>query len=251
MKVTEQYFTLNNQRYEMDCKIYLPESEEISRIILGVHGFAGDKESSALTALAEAFAPYNIALVSFDLPAHGKSKEAEESLTISNCMKDILFMAEYCRKNYPNADKYMFSTSFGGYLTLLCAENLKDFKIILRAPAVTMPEHILLDILNMSAQEFKEKENVNCGFERAMALPYSFYEDLLAHSLMNREYDSPMLIIHGDKDDVVPHEDILSFCQSRNTFQLAVIKGADHRFKKPGEMEAIIKEADNFWKIIR
>lgn len=49
----EEYRTIMTDRYPIDCKSYLPDGQS-DGIIIGVHGFAGDKESSALKALAAA-----------------------------------------------------------------------------------------------------------------------------------------------------------------------------------------------------
>lgn len=96
-------------------------------------------------------------------------------------------MAEQCRFEFPDAAKFLFATSFGGYVALLCSEELKDFRIVLRSPAVTMPEHILTDILNVTPEEFKSRGSIQCGFERQIMLPYSFYEELQKNSVMNKE----------------------------------------------------------------
>ena len=46
-------------------------------------------------------------------------------------------------------------------------------------------------------------------------------------------------IIHGDADDVVPVTDSLRFAED-NHLPIRIVKGADHRYKKPGELEQII-----------
>lgn len=51
--------------------------------MIGVHGFAGDKESSMLEKLADSFCLHNSAVITFDFPAHGSSYVGEEMLTYS------------------------------------------------------------------------------------------------------------------------------------------------------------------------
>lgn len=241
------YFDLNTDRYPISCKLYLPEETTLKGVILGVHGFAGDKESSALAMLGEAVNRQGVALLCFDFPAHGTSTASEQELTIANCMQDILFMADYTRTTFPTVDRRIFATSFGGYTALLCADQLADFSIVLRAPAVTMPEHILTDILETTPDDFKQRRFIECGYERKIKMPYSFYEDLQHHRVMNRDYHQPMLIVHGDRDAVVPRTDIRQFCSDHPTMRLVSIDGADHRFKNEGELEKVISEAMRFW----
>ena len=239
---------IQTQRYPISCKIYAPDSEA-QGVILGVHGFAGDKESSALRKLAKAASKRNTALICFDFPAHGDSKAEEDAFTIENCIQDVLTMAEHIRQQYPNSKKFLFATSFGGFITLLCLKHLVDFQMVLRAPAVTMPEHILLDLLGATEEVFAKQGVITCGFERKIRLPYRFYQELKKHSVMEVPHDTPMLVIHGDRDDVVPHTDILRYCENHPSAKLCVIPGADHRFKKPGELEQVIDHTLHYWSL--
>ena len=56
--------------YPIPCKCFEPSDGGIDRVILGIHGFGGSKESGALTMLADAMRGEKTALVCFDLPAH-------------------------------------------------------------------------------------------------------------------------------------------------------------------------------------
>lgn len=238
---------LQTDRYIISTKIYLPENMEVKGVILGIHGFAGDKESSALYAVAERGVTEGKALACFDLPSHGESPVNEEWFSMENCLKDVIFMADYIRKQFPKTDKYCFATSFGGFLTLLAADQLKDFVIVLRAPAVTMPQHIFLDLLHMTAEELYDAGSVNAGFERPLAVDYHFYEELIQYDVLKKNYNQEMLVIHGNADDVVPHTDILAFCAEHSKMTLVVVEGADHRFKKSGELEQVVDAAFKFW----
>lgn len=240
------YFSIGTPDYPIRCKRFLPDSADVRCVILGVHGFAGDKESGALVLLAEKTAPFGACLVCFDFPAHGDSPADESALTVKNCMRDLLTVAAHCRGAYPDADKCLFATSFGGFVTLLCSGELTDFRVVLRAPAVTMPE-LLPGVLGVTPEEFREKGAVECGFERKMTLPYSFYDELRRFDVFDRAYSEPMLILHGDADDVVPPADVRRFCAAHPGMRLQTIHGADHRFKKPGELEAVARYATDFW----
>lgn len=242
----KEYRTVATDRYPISCKSYVAESRP-SGIILGVHGFAGDKESSALRALAAASTEKGISLICFDFPAHGASEVQADELTVKNCMDDLCVLADLCRREHPNEKKYLFATSFGGYIALLCSQKLTDFNIVLRAPAVTMPEHILTDLLCTTPERYKQIGAMICGFEREINLPYRFYEELQEHRLSDCICDNPMLMIHGDKDDVVPYQDVIAFCSAHKNVELRVMQGADHRFKKSGEIDRVIELTLSYW----
>lgn len=236
------------ERYPISCKAFLPDCEAVEKMIIGVHGFAGDKESSMLKKLGRAAAAKGWGLVCFDFAAHGASPQGADDLTVEHCIADLLAVAAWAKGTYPHAQLCVFATSFGGYISLLAAHALDNIPMVLRAPAVTMDEVLLNAILHCSADEFRFAGTMECGFERKISLPYSFYEDLSCHTPFDRTYLPPMLIIHGDCDRVVPPKDVARFCQGRDNIRLTVMKGADHRFKNAGELERIVEAAMAFWE---
>lgn len=240
------YFSINRD-YEIKCKLFSPKNQDIKNVIIGVHGFAGDKESSVLEQLAFACSENGTALIGFDFPAHGESPVQEDMLTIENCKNDLLDVLSHVKSLYPYASISIFATSFGGYITLLCADKLEDFPLVLRAPAVSMPKILLENVLKISAGKFRKAGFVVCGFERKIPLPYSFYEDLLQQeNILKKEIHQRSLILHGDRDNIVPLSDILGFCKMQKNTKLEIIHSADHRFKNTGEIEKIIRYTKNF-----
>jgi alpha/beta superfamily hydrolase len=159
----------------------------------------------------------------------------------------LLAVAEYVSEQYPYANKGVFATSFGGFITLLCADQLGNIPLVLRSPAVTMPKVLLENVLKVSAEDFRIKETILCGFERPIHLPYTFYKNLSAQeTLTSKRMIVPMLVIHGQCDDVVPLSDVQAFADTQNNIALQILPGADHRFKKPGEMETILNLTERF-----
>ena len=267
--------------YAIPCKYCMPvlRDKPLKGIILGIHGFSGSKESTGLHVLAKKVVPEGYGIVCFDLPAHWKSPAAPEMLTVENAMRDILFMAEECRREFPDLPKYIFATSFGasaaggdqgdkslttaggdqGGKSLMTAGGQKDlnpaggeladYHIILRAPAVTMPE-VFLNLLNMTAEEFRAKAPLDCTNDPARPLPvyYSFYESLIQHSVFDagKETYPPMLVMHGDADEVVPPKDVRRFCDQFPQMDLHVIPGCDHGFTAPGAHEEMCRLAMDF-----
>ena len=58
---------VNGKSYKIDTKIYIPAGE-MKEIIIACHGFAGDKESSAIEALADEMNRNNVGVICFDFP---------------------------------------------------------------------------------------------------------------------------------------------------------------------------------------
>ena len=174
-----QLIEVNGKSYKIDTKVYIPEGE-MKEIIIACHGFAGDKESSAIEALANEMIKNNVGVICFDFPGHGKSEVNADKLTIDNCIQDVNDIEKYVLDTYGNLPISIFATSFGAYITLInIASNNKEYKnIILRSPAIRMGEIYKNTLLRESLDEYKKRGYTKLGFEREMLVPYSFLEEL-------------------------------------------------------------------------
>ena len=280
--------------------------EQNPDIVICLHGFAGDKYSSVIKAVAEALVRHGKRVVTFDWPAHGDSQAGPEMLTVENCLRDLHTVLTYYRaymKKAANdiavnerleADGYAgqvergkiscFATSFGGYLAMLYREKYpQDFnQYMLRSPALRMPEILLSFMTEEQLAAFDRGEKLNFGFEKELWLDKSFYDDLcrydafggmpegtnesapvcinesklflqkskeeeLADSACRRDEKlaGKVFIIHGDLDDTVPVADSMDFAR-RHQIRMYIVKGADHRYKNPGELEQIVEQAEKF-----
>ncbi len=243
------YSKLNN--YDISITSYLP-SEDIKpkEIIIACHGFGGDKESSAIIALANKLTLNNLGLICFDFPGHGTSPVEADMLTTNNCINDIFTIEDFIKNNYPESKISIFSTSFGAYITLLkiFKYHSKYEHIILRSPAIKMNEIFKNSLIRESMESFKNRGYTELGFERIMNIPYSFYEDLNNNNVFNLyNNDQKILIIQGTEDDIAPIKDTFDFIKlDEKNLSIYTIEGADHRMKKDGELEKAINKSINY-----
>jgi len=233
-------FSLPCGEYDIPCKLFVPPFGKPTGIVIGVHGFAGDKNSSVLTQLALALHKEGWGLVCFDFPAHGDSTAPDEALRVDNCKRDLMTVVSWMKAEYPDAAYGLFATSFGGYIALLCADNLKGIRKVLRAPAVTMATALENIVAPITRAELFENGAV-CGFERKMHVSGSFYRDLLEHPFSIP--DEPFVIIHGTEDDVIPFAAVKHLSELHDNIRLIAVEGADHRFKRLGDLEIILENS--------
>ena len=116
----------------------------------------------------------------------------------------------------------------------------------LRAPAVTMGEHVLLDLLETTEDAFRQRGTIPFGSGRPLNVPFRFYRELQNLAVADQTYDQPILVLHGDKDEVVPYDDVVRFCSMHPAMQLRTLHGAGHEFAKD-EMDAAMRDAIRFW----
>lgn len=229
--------------YGIPCEMSIPKG--VKTIVVAMHGFCGDKESSCIKLLEERVGEIGVGLVRFDWPGHGESEVDGFSFRVENCIKDLEAVVEYLKERYPEAELVAFATSFGGYVTLLYNYyHRDDFRcIILRSPAIQMRKVVYDSIINPDVrEELDEKGYFVYGFERKMEITNEFLDDLMKYDVLDlygEERLENVSIIHGTADDLVPFGDSEEFAREHGC-RLYPVEGADHRYKKEGELEKVM-----------
>ena len=231
--------------YDISCLEWV--DGQATSVLVCLHGFAGDKYSSVIQALAEELAPASVRVITLDWPGHGSSPVDGTYLTVENCMRDLDTVLEYVSKD--GLPKTLFATSFGGFIGVnyLMRYPTVFSRFVLRSPALRMPDTYRSFLTDEEVAALDHGESVNNGFDRPLWLDASFYEDLCAHRLPAEElhFRAPGLIIQGDQDDVVVPGDSVEFAK-RNSLDLHIVKGADHRYKRPGDLAEILSVTTQF-----
>lgn len=238
----EKSLKINN----LSSKIYLPESP-VKEIVIGIHGFSGDKESSVLIELSKHLNKTGVALVTFDLPGHGENDHSTP-LNLNKCIESIKSIFDFTKETFKRLPISAFATSFGGYLLLqhLSRQDEDLHKVILRAPAIFMAdvlEFAILPFNNYSAEDLNK--TIDLGFENQMLINKQFLDDLKYNNLEKTPKTKNFLyVIQGKKDNIVNYKMNETFFNDYypNKHKIIYFENADHRFKKAGELERIIKE---------
>lgn len=241
----EKQIKINN----LSASLYIP-NESAKGVVIGIHGFSGDKESSVLIELSKHLNKNGVALVTFDLPCHGENDNSK-ILKLDECINSIKSIFEFTKSNFKNIPISVFATSFGGYLFLnyLSKSDEPLNKVILRAPAIYMAKVLINSFLkwrNLSKEDLKIP--VNVGKEQELFIDETFLSDLHNNNLEKaRPTDNFLYIIQGKKDDIVDPVQNEAFFKKLypNKHKFIWFEDADHRFKKAGELDKIIAETMN------
>lgn len=228
-----------------EIAIYKPQIAK--QVLVTIHGFAGDSDSSVICALAKEMTKDGFLVISFDLPNHGKNI-TNKPLKLSDCL-DLVKKVHDFALNYKVPVSY-FATSFGAYLLLSLLDELNPTgKVILRAPAVYMGKILSDVILPENGYNVKDLDNgsINLGYQSSLYVDKKFLLDLQKNSLKNISYKTPLYIIQGKKDDTVDwkqNEKYFNLNTAQNV-NYYYFDNADHRFKNYGELEKIISISKN------
>ena len=248
------YFEINQDGYNIRCKLYSTDVHTIRKIIVFFHGFGGHKDNRAAEKFAERIlTKYKCtAVVCFDWPAHGD--DVRKKLQLSDCDAYLTLLLQFLQKKYYPEAFYAYGTSFGGYLLLkYISEHGNPFvKIALRCPAIDMYKALTERIMNPEILEILNKgKDASVGFDRKIHINRQLLEEVHAADIRKLDFipfADDLLILHGTKDEIIPFEDSLAFCEN-NVIEFVPVQNADHRFTDPKTMEQATKHILEFFNL--
>lgn len=248
------YFEINRDGHNIRCKLYSSDIHAIRRIIVFCHGFGGHKDNRAAEKFAErVLTKYkNTAVVCFDWPSHGD--DVKKKLLLADCDNYLSLLLQFLQEKYSPDAVYAYATSFGAYLLLkYISEHGNPFsKIALRCPAIDMYKALTERIMNPVILEILNKgKDASVGFDRKVHINRQLLEDIRAADIRKADYipfADDLLIIHGTKDEIIPIEDSLAFCEN-NVIEFVPVQNADHRFTDPRTMEQATKHILEFFNL--
>ena len=218
----EDIYTTSFDKLKLHARLYDQKSDTVAILF---HGYRGtpyrDFSGGAMEALGIG---YNVILV--DQRAHGSSKG--HSITFGEReQKDVIKWVEYARNRFgQNIKIVLIGISMGGTTVLMAADKIDgDVKIIADCP-FSSPKSIIKTVI------------------RKLKLPETLFYFLVnlsllifAHTSLNKgsieesvnKSHHPILIIHGDKDSIVPYimsEELYKKHPDKVRYEL--FPGADH-----------------------
>lgn len=248
----EKALTINQSPWSIRCRLFCPDSGPVRTVLVYGHGFGGGKDGAVPKRLAQKLLAKHkdAALLAFDWPCHGA--DARKSLLLSDCDAYLEAVLRYVEQRWHPQRLWGMATSFGGFLYLrhLLRRGNPFQRLVLRCPAVNFPA-LLMEVLLTPEQcaKLRSGKAVSAGFERKLKLTRAFLEELDQADLETADFSrfAPnLLIVHGDKDRVIPIEVVRSFAQ-RNAVAFVPIENADHGFQDPQRLDLALSAALDFY----
>jgi uncharacterized protein len=243
-------FFSNSMKSKLCGIISIPKEDNSTSIpiIILAHGFSTNKNSTSIVALSENLNNKGIATLRIDFYGHGESDGKFEDITVSEGVDDIISAIKFLKTEGYNKIGLMGS-SFGGICSILAASQSQNiFVLALKSP--------VSDFVQVQKNEFSEKEildwklngkRVYCP-KRNLNLNYTFYEDCEKLDVYKdaKKIKIQTLIVHGNKDEIVPIQQSIELVKSIETSKLFVIKDADHRYSDKQSFDAVIRIISDF-----
>lgn len=234
-------------------------AENTRGAVLALHGFGGSKESLAIQKLAERLCPKGIDVAAPDWEAHGERGRDFSRLSVGGCISDLRAAERFVAENISD-NIGVFSTSFGGYITLLRMEedSAPYRRTVLRVPAVNMANSLINAARLSDPSASEEKARAEGRFVLRMAesfeVPFSLYEELAARSCVrscSAWRGAGIFTVYAENDELVRRADTEEFLRL-NDIPSKMMSGCGHRMAEPAEKldEALDAAAESLTGIL-
>lgn len=201
--------------------------------IVYLHGLCSSRQSEKGKRLARFCEENGYSFLAVDYTGHGESEGLPSDFRIKRCLDDVIQVLE---TEQPQEDLYFVGSSMGAWVAFLAAEKLKDrIKGIIACAAGVdfLPmvwKHFFTDDIRNELQNGKvlgpSEETYGYCFS------YEMFTQAEPYLLLNRKihYTGPVILVHGDKDTVIPYQNSLKIKDTLESKQVCVqiIKGEGH-----------------------
>ena len=235
--VKELIIKENNK--EIYGKIYYPKKEGKYPAVILSHGYNG--ANSDFVRECTYFAENGYVAYAYDFcggSTRSKSSGKSTDMTVFTEKEDLLTVFNYIQglENVDPGQMFLFGGSQGGFVTTLAAEELIDKTkgMVLYFPALNIPD----DWRRTYPAEDKIPETNNfwgstLGKEFFLSIHDFYTFDNIG------SYPNDVLIIYGNKDNIVPYSAMLEAEKAYNSAELIVLENEGHGFSPSGGKKAM------------
>ncbi|PIW36737.1 MAG: hypothetical protein COW24_03570 [Candidatus Kerfeldbacteria bacterium CG15_BIG_FIL_POST_REV_8_21_14_020_45_12] len=214
-------------------------------VIVLAHGFRSSKDGYTSRGLEAALTEVGFATFRFDFFGHGESGGNFSEITLSRAMDNLEAVIMYLKER-EFSQMGLFGSSFGGMVTtLVAASHPEVFAIVLKSPVSDYVKKEQDRLGKTGLQLWQKTGSVNRADagEPPQLLNYGFYEDSLKHDgyLAAAKVQSPVRIIHGDTDDVVPIEQSRQAAIVFPEAELIELPNVTHDYRGPGQFDKMVE----------
>lgn len=223
--------------------LHRPDGSETASAVILCHGMESSKESEKLVTLSRQLAERGILALRFDFSGSGESEGKFAEMTYSGEVEDLRAVYEVVMKYRPKKIGVLGS-SMGGTVALLFAAEEKNVAALVTIAAPVHPERFSE---RLSTPEETQRWRAR-GFTQyhGRRLNVSLLQELevLDAPKAARKISCPVLVIHGDKDDIVPVEEGRElFAELAAPKRLCIIAGSGHRLTEPAHLQKALAES--------
>lgn len=249
----EKIFIKNRKGLKM--AVLVEEAENQKGLVFLMHGFLSFKEHPLLVETAKVFKENNFITVSFDATnSLGESEGKMEDGTTTGYFEDLEDVIDWSKKQkwYDN-EFFLVGHSMGGYCIAHYATRNSNVKgLIVFVPKVIgdIPNKLELEELETKGHIEWESHSTP-GVSKRKGYKYFEEEKNLNLLKITEKIKCPVLMISGEKDEVIPIEQQkMLFNKIESKKELHIFKDGDHNLKGEENSEELHSFLNNWIKSI-
>ena len=221
-KPYEDVYIESFDKLKLHARYY--EVNKSNKVALLLHGYKGTAYRD-FNCISKIIFEQGYSVLLIDQRAHGLSKGHVITFGVRET-KDLLGWIDYVNKRFNNPEILLVGVSMGAFTMLNAADKIdKDTKIIADCPYAS-PKEILRNTIKsvrLPVWLFYPLLNLTCHIFGHESLNKTSSYDSIKNS------DNKILIIHGDKDHVIPYIDSKKLADTYpNKIRYELFKNADH-----------------------
>ena len=237
--------TVTDDRLRLRAVLERP-GREPGPLMIVLHGLTSNKDKLHTLAACEAMREAGFATLRFDLYGHGESDGEFKKHTLLKWISNTLAVMEYAGKLELVTELWLSGHSQGGLVAALVGGMYPDRVrgMVLRAPAFQIPEGARAGVLLgrrfdpcRIPDEFPLYDGVT------LEGTYIRAAQLLRVEPAQERFTGPVLLLHGDEDELVPVQDSRQAAERYADCRLEVLQGESHHFDRRREqMRELIRQ---------
>jgi putative redox protein len=243
----------NHRREKLAGTLHVPVESSPYGIILG-HCFTCSRHTSILQSICRELEDRRFMVLRFDFSGNGQSEGSFPDSTISKQIIEMNTAADFLM------DKGiswigLAGHSVGGTVALLAAPRIDAARAVCTlAATASLPDkaQFLADSERQQLEISKSVHFTSRG--RSLELTVDFFQDASQYTLADTlpSLSQPLLIVHGDGDEIVPVEEahrLRAFRPART--ELAIVSGADHMFGQEPHRQQVTQKVARWFEGLR
>ncbi|MEM1587901.1 MAG: YqiA/YcfP family alpha/beta fold hydrolase [Candidatus Bathyarchaeia archaeon] len=231
-----------SEGYLLYGNLSLPRSK--APCIIGLHGLESNKESRKWLVFESKFYSEGYAFLRFNFRGCGEKPEVSEGkfeeTNLTSRIKDFKSALNFLKQNTEIDVRRIgvIGSSFGGMVAIAAQEEAVKALVTLATP-------YKIDFI------FKKGEDYYV-LPSGKKVTKDFLKDLQKYNLLNciKNLTSPILIIHGESDEVAPVEHAYKlFKAAKEPKRIEIIKGANHTFSNIEHLNKVVELSLSWFKV--
>jgi len=230
----KQVYFKNHLGEKLSGTLHQPEKPAGRGIIIG-HCFTCSRHTRVLRQMGQDLAAARFTVLRFDFSGNGRSEGAFIDSSYSKHMAEMKTAAAYLSDAGARWIG-LAGHSMGGAVALLTAAGLKTVRAVcILAGRVSGMQATHFLSREQQAQMERTGRTAFTSRGRSLELSKDFFADADNYDISQviGSFKRPLLVIHGDRDEIVPVDEALqAHRRNRDAITLEIIAGADHLFSR-------------------